>query len=321
MTMYRRMIWTAALLAAVILMPSPAPASDRPAKAAPAAATPKDEAKDTSADANAAPAEANAATAAAADDDEDKILDPTQPDFTLVNLPTALRVPRHRSAFRVTHRFSRPLGAGDIGDLASDFFGFDTGAQIGLEYRYGLMRGTQIGVYRTSDRTIQFSLEHDVLRQQGGRPFGLTALAFAEGTNNFRDSYSPGLGLIVSRTVTDAAALYVEPIWVNNSNPLPKALVDANSTFMVGVGGRFRVRPTVYLVGEVTPRVSGYKGGRRSTDLIAFGLEKRAGGHLFQVNVADGVSTTFANIARGGDKAGDGAHNWYIGFNISRKFF
>jgi len=316
-TLHRRMVWTAALLAATILIPSTAPASDRPAKAAPAAATPKDG----SADADTAPADANATTTAAADDDEDTILDPTQPDFTLVSLPTALRVPRHRSAFRVTHRFNRPLGAGDVGDLASDFFGFDTGAQIGLEYRYGLMRGTQVGFYRTSDRTIQFSLEHDLLRQQGGRPFGLTALAFAEGTNNFRDSYSPGLGLIVSRTLADAAALYVEPIWVNNSSPLPKALVDANSTFMVGVGGRFRVRPTVYLVAEVTPRVSGYKGDRGSTGLIAFGLEKRAGGHLFQVNVADGVSTTFANIARGGDTAGDGARNWYIGFNISRKFF
>ena len=36
-----------------------------------------------------------------------------------------------------------------------DLFGFDSGGLIGLEVRYGLFRGTQIGVLRTSDRTIE----------------------------------------------------------------------------------------------------------------------------------------------------------------------
>jgi len=87
--------------------------------------------------------------------DPDVRLDPLQPDFNLAELPTALRLPPHKLAFRVTHRFTRPLGRGDFGDLLSDFFGFDSGAQIGLELRYGLARGTQIGIYRTSDRTIE----------------------------------------------------------------------------------------------------------------------------------------------------------------------
>src|SRR5215813_3263123 len=86
----------------------------------------------------------------------DRAVDPSQPDFTLVGLPTTLRLPKFRSAFRVTHRFTRSLGRGDFGDLLSDFFGFDSGAQIGLEYRYAPMAGTQLGILRTSDRTIQF---------------------------------------------------------------------------------------------------------------------------------------------------------------------
>jgi 23S rRNA G2445 N2-methylase RlmL len=32
-----------------------------------------------------------------------------EPDFTLINLPTTLRLPRHKSAFRLTHRFARTL--------------------------------------------------------------------------------------------------------------------------------------------------------------------------------------------------------------------
>ena len=81
--------------------------------------------------------------------DPDLNADALQPEFSLATLPTTLRLPRFRSAFRVTHRFGRPLGSGDFGDLASDFFGLDSGAQIGLEYRYGLMPGTQIGVQVT----------------------------------------------------------------------------------------------------------------------------------------------------------------------------
>ena len=66
-------------------------------------------------------------------DDPDLDINFAQPDFTLVNLPTTLRVPKFKSAFRVTHRFTRPLGDGDFGDLAEDLFGLDSGAQIGLD--------------------------------------------------------------------------------------------------------------------------------------------------------------------------------------------
>ena len=86
-------------------------------------------------------------------DDPDLDLSFEQPDFSLITLPTTLRLPRYKSAFRITHRFGRPLGTGNFGDLAGDLFGLDSGAQIGLEYRFGLMRGLQAGVHRTSDKT------------------------------------------------------------------------------------------------------------------------------------------------------------------------
>src|SRR5687767_3814631 len=82
---------------------------------------------------------------AAPADDIDLDPNPSQPDFTLVNLPTTLRLPRMKSAFRVTHRFLRPLGQYDFGSLVEDLFGLDNGAIIGLEYRFGLMTGLQAG--------------------------------------------------------------------------------------------------------------------------------------------------------------------------------
>jgi uncharacterized beta barrel domain-containing protein DUF5777 len=264
----------------------------------------------------AAPASAQQAPAAAqqTERDPDQNLDALQPDFTLSALPTTLRLPKFKSAFRVTHRFGRPLGAGSFGSLASDFFGLDSGAQIGLEYRFGIMRGMQAGIYRTNDRTIEFFTQYSLMQESASRPLGIGVLAAIDGTNNFRDSYSPALGVSVSRKVGRLGAVYAEPIWVNNSNPLPSELVDRNDSFLLGLGARLRVRRTVYLVGEVVPRVAGYD---PAVNHVTVGLEKLVGGHVFQINVSNGIGTTISQLARGGSSNDD----WYLGFNISRKFW
>ncbi len=247
------------------------------------------------------------------EEDPDLEVNVSQPDFNLAELPTNLRLPKGKFAFRVTHRFARPLGEGDFGDLLEDFFGFDSGAQIGLELRYGLFRGAQVGINRTSERTIQFFGQYDLKNQQSF-PVGLGVWASMDGTNNFKDSYSPALGVIVSRELGRYGALYAEPIWVNNSNPEPSELVEDNDSFIIGLGARLRIRPTVYVTAEVSPRVVGYAPGDA---LISFGVEKRVGGHAFQLNFSNGFGTTMGQIARGGTSNDD----WYIGFNISRKFY
>lgn len=265
--------------------------------------------------ASTAPADpADPAATAAQEDDPDMDPNPAQPDFTVVALPTTLRLPRHKSAFRVTHRFGRPLGAGDFGSLLEDFFGLDSGAQIGLEFRYALFRRTQIGIHRTSDRTIEFFGQYDIVQQRDGSPFGLAAFATAEGTNNFRDSRTPGIGVILSRELGEHGAVYAMPMYLHNTNLLPADLVDDNDTFLVGLGVRLRIRPTVYVVGEYTPRAVGYKPRENQGSI---GIEKRLGGHSFQLNFSNGFGTTMGQLARGGVSNDD----WFIGFNISRKFF
>jgi hypothetical protein len=247
--------------------------------------------------------------------DPDSRLDPLQPDFNLAALPTTLRLPEHKLAFRVTHRFSRSLGTGDFSDLLSNFFGFDSGAQIGLGVRYGLMPGTQVDFYRTSDRTIQISGQQSVLQEKAdGRPFSLDVIATLEGTNNMRDQKSSTLGVLASKKLGKVAAVYVEPMFVVNSNPAPGGTGVDNNTTMIGLGARVRIRPTTYLVGEVTPRLAGYRPG---VDQGSFGIEMRAGGHTFQINFSNGLGTTLGQLTH----SGVGSNAWFIGFNISRKFF
>jgi hypothetical protein len=243
--------------------------------------------------------------------DPDVVVDPMQPEFTLMALPTTLRMPAGKWAFRVTHRFTRDLGQGDVGDLFSNFFGLDGGAQIGLELRYGLLPGTQIGIHRTSDRTIQLFAQHNIFSERRERPFGMDVIATLEGWDNLSENQQGAIGLVLSKNAGRVAAFYVEPIVV--LEPASSDVGDQH-TFMLGIGGRFRLTRTMNVMAEYTPRLAGYK---PFADQVTFGWESRAGGHLFQLNVGNGFGTTLGQLAQG---TGD-YDRWYLGFSIARKFF
>jgi hypothetical protein len=253
--------------------------------------------------------------------DDDAVLKPAEPDFTLIGLPTSLRLPVLKSEIRITHRFVRPLSCDTCpNSLAGDAFGIDNGALIGLEYRMGVIPNGQVIIHRArTNKAIQFMGEYGLMRQTGSMPLEIAALASVEGTQNFTGEYSPGVGLAVTRLIGEHAAIHVDPIWVNNTN-LGSTSGDDN-TFMVGVGTRIRVGKTLYLTGEATPRVSGYRPGKTN---VAFALEKRLGGHMFQLNFSDtDLATTLGQLAQGtsGALSASGKTQWFMGFNITRKFF
>jgi hypothetical protein len=264
-------------------------------------------------------------------DEADLRLKPAEPDFALINLPTALRLPIKSWNFRLTHRFLANLRQGSFTDHLDNLFGLDNGAIIALEVRYAPIRGLQAIVFRNNlDKTIQFSAQYSVLREEAGAPVALAAIASIEGTNNFRSAVdhddesgdghdhssgtggqrSPALGAVVSRTLGDRLAVYAVPVWVHHTLVLEDSKRD---TFFVGVGGRARLTPRVYVVGEVSPRLSGYAPGDPE---FAFGIERRAGGHMFQLTFTNSIAGTYGQIARGGIPG-----TIYLGFNMGRKFF
>ena len=238
-------------------------------------------------------------------------------DYTLINFPTTLRLPRHKMAFRLTHRFARPLGQGDFGDLLEDLFGLDGGAQIGLDFRFGLFDSTQIGIYRTSNRTIQLHGRQNILRQ-GTSPVGFEVALSVEGLDNFREEYSPSVALVLSRKIRERAVLYAVPSWVGNTNI--SEMEGDNDTLVLGLGGRLELTDGVAAVGEISPRVAGFdrrlSGGGTSDFHATFGVEFVYGGHVFQINFANDIGTTPAQAARGQQ----GPDDWFIGFNLTRKF-
>ncbi len=254
-------------------------------------------------------------------DADDLEIDPSEPDFTVVNVPTTLRLPRHKLAFRLTHRFSRPLGEGDFGDLAADLFGFDSAAGVGLELRFSPVRGNQIGVYRTNDRTIEFFLGQNLVRSAKG-PLGVALFGSVEGRDNFGEDYAPAVGVVLSRRLKTRGALYAFPYFVGNARLDDSGGGDDN-TLLLGLGARLRVFSSVSIVAELVPRLAGYKGvnpvdpTQRAANYLSFGIAKQVGGHSFQLNFSNGFATTPAQLARGSFTGDD----WYIGFNLSRKFY
>ena len=260
---------------------------------------------------------------------DDRQLVLAEPDFALVNLPTTLRLPRHEMSFRLTHRFLANLRQNSFGDNLDDLFGLDNGAIIGIEFRFAPISRVQTIVYRNNlDKTFQFSAQYDALRQDGRSPVSFSPIVAIEGTNNFRSGgndgtgdehdhgsgavghRSPALGAVVSRTFGDRLAVYATPMWVRHTL---HADTGNRNTFFVGLGARARIRSKVYVVGEVSPRISGYAPGQAE---FAFGIERRSGGHMFLLTFTNSVSSTFGQVARGGFP-----DTIYMGFNLGRKFF
>ena len=243
--------------------------------------------------------------------DEDLFFAEAEPDFTLISLPSALRLPDGRWGFRIAHRFTRALGAGSFGDLASDFFGFDGSALIGFEVRYGLRPGTQLVVLRASDRTIQLMAQQSILRQGSG-PLAVDAIAAIQGLDNLSEDFTGTLGVIASHRFGDRGAVYAQPLVV--LNPIPE-MVDGDSAWlMLGLAARIRFGASTYIVVEGAPRLNGSDAGDQH---FSFGVEKRRGGHTFQINFSNSLAITLGQLARGYGSSGE----WHIGFNISRKFY
>ena len=272
------------------------------------------------------------------DDISDLEVDPLEPDFNLIALPTTLRLPYRKLSFRLTHRFTRPLDGCEghcrpgteaaYGNLLEDLFGLDSPAQIGLEFRYGLLPGTQVGVYRSNGRkTIQIFGRQNLLWQRGPRGIGLDIQVSFEGLDNLREQRSGAVSAIVSKRVGTWVSVYAQPTWVSNADrPVGFHLTadgedagedhvqnNEDSSLMIGMGARFRMRPTVYLVGEYAPRLVGNNEGANH---LSFAIEKRAGGHTFQLNVSNSIGATPGQLAQGASE-----HDWFLGFNITRKLY
>ena len=264
-----------------------------------------------------------------------------QIELNLISLSTTQSIKRHHGYFRLNHRFARDLRLGDFGELAADLFALDNGAVLGLEYRFGITTSIQAGIHRsTLNKDLQLFSRWDAIRQGDNFPIAVSALVSTEGLDNLQEARQPAVAAVLSRTWGQRLAIYASPTFVNGTyhaalfaagapghehdhggggaGPNGAGDVNAdddeidNDTFFIGLGTRARLRPSVFVVAEYSPRMAGYAPG---DPMWGVGLEKLTHGHTLALTLTNSYATTPGQIARGGTPEA-----LYLGFNITRKF-
>jgi len=279
-------------------------------------------------------------------------------DYYVVNIPTPKAVRKHSLNMRFTHRFQEPITAlqGEEADehiarISKDLLGLDSSSVSSFGVSYGITDRLYASVYRSPlcqpglCKTIEIGFGYHWVDEAGRSPLAVSTYASVEGDQNFTERYTYNLQVMIGRSVTKYANVFFSPaahISANGgdrfkeflaSQPLAADLKLGQNSGSFGFGVNGRIRPTVSLLFEYTPRV-GFKLGQivpvfdpavgkitgfrnESDPEIGFGIEKRIGRHVFSLTFSNTQTTTTArynssNLALGPDK-------FSIGFNLYRR--
>jgi cytochrome c oxidase subunit II len=253
---------------------------------------------------------------------------PASYDYRLVNVPTPKRVLRHSVNLYFTHRFSEPIKP--LKQSARDLLGLDSFSASSFGVFYGVTDKLYVSAYRSPIcqrglcRTIEVGAGYHWLDEDGHSPIALSTYASVEGDDNFSRNYTYNLQAMMARSVGKYLTLVFSPAVHLNANGQrrfdprandffpPATVADAfrlpkhSGSFGFGVNGR--IRPTVSLLFEYTPRV-GFKlgsvtpifnsdfsrviGFRNDSEAeIGFGVQKDIGRHTFTLTFSNTQTTT-----------------------------
>ncbi len=159
-----------------------------------------------------------------------------------------------------------------------------------------------------------------VARQGETSPLTIQARAGVEGQQNFHIMHRPFIQGVFTRTFADRVSLLAAPTFAFNTRNedtfTPPSLIyggEFNNTQSLGLGAGIRFWKTASIVGEVIPRLHGFRGERRDYAGLSVGLQKSTFRHTFELVVSrQDVETTAAYAVQGRD-------TFIIGFNIYRK--
>jgi hypothetical protein len=250
-------------------------------------------------------------------------------DVRLINLPTAIPIPKGSLWVDFTHRF--PFADRS----AESLIGLDSLAIPSFGAIYGITDRIHVGAYRSSTsmgRPILVYAGVSVLNEQEGQPLSLMARVGLEGRDNFQRNFTTSFEFTFARSITRRAQIYFTPTFSVGDRPLvdPKTNAPGTTAIALGIGAAVEVRPSVSLMAEANYRVneeSRYVGSFSGIHrpVFGFGIQKASASrrHAFSLVFTNGGGTTFAqrSMTKGllfGDDAFGGLT---IGFNLSRRLF
>ncbi len=245
----------------------------------------------------------------------------TKPAFwgtRLINLPTTHSIGKGEVLFRISHRYYPSTTEG-----YDSFYGLDGPAVILLSLGYGFSDNFSLTLARTKlDKEVELSMKWVLFRQEKSKMPLSAALniggSLVTQSQPDRDVFDAdnmkfNIQAILSYQLSDSLSFALVPAYSSNTNhwgPSPEG------TLALGTGGRFMVFNDFSIIWEWNPVLSGYKANSHGW---ALGIEKKVGGHVFQVFLLNSVGLTSSQFLPGGDlRLQDG--DFRIGFNIFRLF-
>jgi len=273
-------------------------------------------------------------------------------DYRLINVPTPKRVLSGSLNLYFTHRFAQPVRP--LGQSDQDLFGLDSFAVSSFGVFYGITDRLYVSAYRSPIcqpglcRTVELGVGYHLLDEDKRSPIALSTYASIEGDDNFRKDYTYNLQLMVGRSISKYVHLFFSPAVHFNANagrrfdpkpedffppdPLANQFNQDRHAASFGFGVNARIRPTISLMFEYTPRV-GFKLGRvnpvfaagrligfqhESEAELGFGIQKDVGRHTFSLTFSNTQATTTSRYNSSNQVFPPG--RFAIGFNLYRRF-
>lgn len=274
-------------------------------------------------------------------------------DYRLVNVPTPKRVLKGSVNLYFTHRFSQPVRPLTQSD--EDLFGLDSFSVSSFGGFYGITDRLYVSAYRSPIcqpglcKTVEVGLGYHLLDERGRSPIALSTYTSVEGDDNFRKFYTYNLQFMMARSLSKYVHLFFSPALHLNANasrrfdprptdffppePLAEQFNQDKHGASFGFGVNAKVRPTISLMFEYTPRV-GFKLGRvdpifdgnfqiigfegESEAELGFGIAKDVGRHTFALTFANTQTTTTSRYNSSNQVFPP--RSFTIGFNLYRRF-
>lgn len=254
-----------------------------------------------------------------------------QVDVRLINLPTAIPLPKGSLWMDFTHRF--PFG--EPTDKAG-LFGLDSIAYPSFGVLYGVTDRIHVGAYRSPggvERPIQLFAGASLLDEQKGDPLSVQARVGLEGRDNFQRNFTTSFEFTFARSITRHAQLYVVPTVSVGDRPLgigSEQNYPGETAMALGVGAAVNIRPTVALMAEANMRLNEDArylnlGNGIHRPAFGFAIQKSSVSrrHSFTLTFSNSPGTTMSqrSMTRGLFGVDDGMQGLTIGFNLSRRIF
>lgn len=247
---------------------------------------------------------------------------PANPAFwgpQLMNLATPTSIGNKHVLFRISHRFYPSVQEGyDV------FYGLNGPASIYLSLGYGLTDNMDL-LFGHSNRFHEWVLtykwrffsrppESDLPISAAVKLASTWVTEQRSGTSVFsRENLKFNVQFSLALAVHENVSLLVVPAYASNVNHWEE---NSEGTLALGTGGRFHLGKEISLLFEIIPVLAGYHAKVTGWGL---GIEKKIGGHVFQIYVLNSVGITGPQYLPGGDLClNDG--DFRFGFNIFRWF-